>query len=152
MTAARKFIKLPLVTARSTGQRSGTEAHWRPQTRAECVDGQRPCPFVGCRHHLDSDEHDAGHEPRLTIDRLTVSRPSCSLDLAESGRILDLEEIGALTGLWHNAVEDALASGLAKMAKDPALAEMFTDIDGRDNRHPLDSAQQWADDGGDDGR
>lgn len=24
----------------------------RPLTRADCVDGPRPCPWVGCRHHL----------------------------------------------------------------------------------------------------
>src|SRR5690606_3867534 len=26
--------------------------YWKPRTRAECVDGPRPCPFVSCRHHL----------------------------------------------------------------------------------------------------
>src|SRR3984957_9957175 len=24
----------------------------RPQTRADCASGERPCPFVSCKHHL----------------------------------------------------------------------------------------------------
>ncbi|MFH2010317.1 MAG: hypothetical protein ABI333_27210, partial [bacterium] len=29
-----------------------TPSHGRPTTRGECRQGPRPCPFVGCRHHL----------------------------------------------------------------------------------------------------
>src|SRR5262245_9335478 len=24
----------------------------KPKTRADCVNGERPCPFVSCKHHL----------------------------------------------------------------------------------------------------
>src|SRR5262245_43072037 len=24
----------------------------KPRTRADCVGGERPCPFVSCKHHL----------------------------------------------------------------------------------------------------
>jgi len=26
--------------------------YYKPRTRAECVDGPRPCPYVSCQHHL----------------------------------------------------------------------------------------------------
>src|SRR6476659_8340628 len=29
--------------------------YWRPESREECVDGPRPCPFVSCKHHLSID-------------------------------------------------------------------------------------------------
>lgn len=35
--------RLPIITG-------GTDPK-RPQTRGDCVDGPRPCPWVGCRHH-----------------------------------------------------------------------------------------------------
>jgi hypothetical protein len=31
--------------------------YWRPQTRAECSDMERPCPFVSCKYHLYIDVH-----------------------------------------------------------------------------------------------
>lgn len=142
---ARKYAKIPLVTTRAEPLRSVSPPHWRPETRADCATFARPCPYVGCRHHLDSDEHDAGHDPRVTIDRLSEHRPSCSLDVAERGRVADLDEIRVLTGLHHNAAEDALASGLAKMRAVPELAELFADMDGREFVHPLADAQKWAD-------
>ncbi len=143
------YHKIPLVTIRSVTARSVSAPHWRPQTRLDCADiprrgSLRPCPYVGCRHHLDSDEHDAGHEPRVTIDRLNELRPSCSLDVADRGRVADLDEIAALTGLWHTAAEEALASGMAKMRADPMLAELFSEVDERDHVHPLADAQRWA--------
>src|SRR5262245_22446485 len=26
--------------------------YWKPRTRAECKDMDRPCPFVSCKYHL----------------------------------------------------------------------------------------------------
>ena len=26
--------------------------YYKPKTRAECVEGPRPCPYVSCKHHL----------------------------------------------------------------------------------------------------
>lgn len=150
----------PLVSIRNFKMTSvAPPDHWRPQTRGDCASVPRPCPYVGCRHHLDNDEHDAGHDVRITIDRLNEHRPSCSLDVAERVRVhkrddgttyaepavADLEEIKALLGLWHTGVEDALTSGLAKMAADPELREMFRDMIDQDRSHPLEAAQRWAD-------
>lgn len=53
----------------------------RPRTRADCADGPRPCPWVGCRHHLYLEVKPNGS--------IVINRPdlepwelgeSCSLD------------------------------------------------------------------------
>lgn len=63
-------------------------APWRPQSRAECCDVPRPCPYVGCRYNLYLD---VGRNGSLTLnfpDRSPLDMPadaSCSLDIAERG-------------------------------------------------------------------
>lgn len=58
----------------------------RPRTRAECVDGPRPCPFVSCRHHLAFDVMPNGNiqwsNPDVPIEEM---EHSCSLDIADRG-------------------------------------------------------------------
>jgi hypothetical protein len=85
----RRRLKRP--RARTIGRRelpvvqTPTPAHWRPSTRAECPEF-RPCPFVGCRHHLYLEVTATGgiklKFPHLQPWEL---RHSCSLDLAELG-------------------------------------------------------------------
>ncbi len=87
----------------------------RPRTRAECIDGPRPCPWVSCRHHLALDVHEVegtrDRPPTLrlngrsvaglrqgasaavvamfveaTLERLASMRASCALDVADQGR------------------------------------------------------------------
>jgi hypothetical protein len=46
--------KLPLKQRQAAQSRSFWDVEverLRPKTRAECIDGPRPCPWVGCRHH-----------------------------------------------------------------------------------------------------
>lgn len=109
----------PYRTERSSG---GSDAGLRspamattrhlPLTRAECIGGPRPCPFVSCRHHLYLDIHDSGS---TTAGKIVVRHPeglralmtgavegapeSCSLDVADSMAEHSLEEIAALVGL-----------------------------------------------------
>ena len=73
---------------------------WRPQTRADCVNGPRPCPYVACKYnlYLDVDAHDnvitAPGEPWDVQE-------SCSLDLAAKDP-LGYAEIG---GVMHLSPE-----------------------------------------------
>ena len=52
----------------------------RPRCRAECVDGPRPCPWYGCRHHLGLDVTPTG---RIVASK--IGDETCALDLAERG-------------------------------------------------------------------
>lgn len=137
-----------LVTLRKIPLGPPEELQPRPRLRSECKDGPRPCPWLGCRHHLGNDEHDG--IVRVDVSRLSnAALPTCSLDVAEGKiegvpQILDVEQIAGITGLWHTNVEEALASAEEKLRNDPALAEAWMEIVQRQNGHPLAIAQQWA--------
>ena len=64
--------------------------YYKPQTRAECVDGPRPCPYVSCKHHLYLDVRRRGGPARSS---------SNSPDLEglgdEQGRARSTSPIGA---------------------------------------------------------
>jgi hypothetical protein len=65
---------------------SAAVSYWRPNTRADCSQVARPCPYVSCRFNLYLDVLPSGNIklnfPDLDPDELTVS---CALDVAEAG-------------------------------------------------------------------
>jgi hypothetical protein len=71
----------------------------RPTTRGECIGGQRPCPWVSCRHHLLVDVKPNGtlilNHPGKDVDEL---EGSCALDVADRGGA-SLEKVGNLLGV-----------------------------------------------------
>lgn len=72
----------------------------RPKTRAECIDAVRPCPWIGCRHHLymDVNPETGGmkiNHPGRDVDEIPET---CALDVADRGGAT-LEEIGAMLGI-----------------------------------------------------
>ncbi len=73
----------------------------RPKTRGECIDGMRPCPWVGCRHHLYLDVVVIAGKPKIMTGFPTLQpweMPyTCSLDVADEGP-RSLDEIGCLIG------------------------------------------------------
>lgn len=66
----------------------------RPVTRADCVEGLRPCPYVGCRHNLFLEVEPSGsirfNFPGLDFDEIPHT---CALDVAEAAGAT-LEEVG----------------------------------------------------------
>ena len=87
----------------------------RPRTRADCVDGERPYPWVGCRHHLYLDVSPRTGSIKLNFDgepeELTES---CSLDLAARGG-MTLQEVADLFGLTREAVRIIEVASVAKL-------------------------------------
>lgn len=155
-----------LVTIRKSPARSIFPPPTPPKKRSECREGIRPCPWYSCRYHLASDEHTDGtvrvEQIAIAVDGETPDaeetrsehRPTCSLDLSSmrtldgKARVMDIEEIAAATGLWHTNVEEALASGLAKLSASPELADAWAELLGREELgHPLARAQRFADPG-----
>lgn len=57
----------------------------RPKTRADCVDGPRPCPFVSCQHHLYLDVNPTSGAIKVNFPRLDVWEmdETCALDVAD---------------------------------------------------------------------
>ncbi len=61
----------------------------RPAVRGDCVDGPRPCPFVGCRWHLYLEVLERSGAIRLNFPDLEVDEltDSCALDIADRGGV-----------------------------------------------------------------
>lgn len=91
--------------------------HDRPRTRADCWQTERPCPFVGCRHHLYLDVAPNGsilwNFPDLEPDELANT---CALDVAEHGGAT-LENVGELMNITRERIRQ-----VEQIAKDRARA------------------------------
>lgn len=88
----------------------------RPRTRAECVDGPRPCPWVSCKHHLFLEEnagallYNFGNKEPHELD----PENSCALDIADKGGV-SLSDIGALMNVTREAVRQTEVRAIARI-------------------------------------
>jgi hypothetical protein len=94
----------------------------RPKVRSECVGGERPCPFVSCKHHLFLDVSARTGAIKLNFPDLEVwdMSETCALDVADRGGTT-LEEVGAIMNLTRERIRQVEVKGLAKLA---ALRDM----------------------------
>jgi|GEM_PF-2028781 len=83
----------------------------RPKHRSECVDGLRPCPWVGCRYHLAVNVSHAGGLALPFGEDPDDWPESCALDVAERGG-LTLEGVGELSGLTRERIRQVEARAL----------------------------------------
>jgi hypothetical protein len=92
------------------------EEYWRPKTRTECVDMERPCPFVSCKYHLYIDVHPVRGSIKLNFPDVDVweMTETCSLDIADRGGIT-LEEVGEIMNLTRERVRQVETTGLGKL-------------------------------------
>jgi sigma-70-like protein len=88
----------------------------RPQTRAECKEGQRPCPWVSCKHHLYLDVNPETGSIKLNFPDLEVweMKDTCSLDVADRNGIT-LEEVGEIMNLTRERIRQVEVRGLLKL-------------------------------------
>lgn len=88
----------------------------RPRTRGDCAEGLRPCPFVGCKHHLFLDVNLSTGAIKLNFpDRAPDELgASCALDVAELGGTT-LDEVGNLTNLTRERVRQIEARVLVRI-------------------------------------
>lgn len=88
--ALRRLVRLEVVPDRDPA---------RPRTRADCVDGPRPCPWYGCKHHLGIEVNVGvgGGLASLYHREILPGEASCALDVAERGGVT-LDEVGAVMG------------------------------------------------------
>ncbi len=90
--------------------------YWKPRTRAECRDMERPCPFVSCKYHLYIDVHPVRGSIKLNFPDVEVweMTETCALDVADRGGIT-LEEVGEIMNLTRERVRQVETAGLAKL-------------------------------------
>lgn len=117
--------------------------HQRPQCRAHCSQVPRPCPFVGCRHHLYLDVKANGkivlNHPDLEPWELA---DSCALDVAEQAPATEtrgpfevwgtkLSTVGRALGVTKERVRQVEARAMEKLRtaitrmEDRTLAEFL---------------------------
>lgn len=91
-----------------------------PKTRRECIDGPRPCPWVGCRYHLGLDITQGGG---IRVNRDLTNMPdTCALDVADRGP-QTLEAVGKIYKVTRQAIEQCQTEACAKLAKRVAMQE-----------------------------
>lgn len=88
----------------------------RPRVRSECVDGPRPCPFVGCRHHLYLEVNAETGSIKFNFPTQTPweLESSCSLDVADRGEHT-LEQVGEFTNVTRERARQLETRGLINL-------------------------------------
>jgi hypothetical protein len=99
--------------------------YWKPRTRADCVDMERPCPYVSCKYHLYIDVHPVRGSIKVNFPDVDVweMTETCALDVADRGGIT-LEEVGEIMNLTRERVRQVETAGLAKLAAIGDIARM----------------------------
>ena len=112
----------------------------RPLHRSECVDRQRPCPFVSCKYHLFLDVNPITGSIKLNFPDLEVweIKETCALDVAEKGGIT-LEEVGEILNLTRERVRQLEVKGILKIRE-------VHHLDDEDAPQEDDSEQEVAED------
>ena len=95
----------------------------KPKLREDCAQGERPCPFVSCKHHLYLDVSARTGAIKLNFPDLEVweMTETCALDVADRGGAT-LEEVGAIMNLTRERIRQVEVKGLAKLE---ALSDMY---------------------------
>jgi hypothetical protein len=90
--------------------------YWKPKTRSECLDMERPCPFVSCKYHLYIDVHPVRGSIKLNFPDVEIweMNETCALDVADRG-VITLEEVGEIMNLTRERVRQVETAGLAKL-------------------------------------
>ncbi len=90
--------------------------YWKPKSREQCADMERPCPYVSCKYHLFIDVHPVRGAIKLNFPDLEVweMTETCALDVADRGGIT-LEEVGEIMNLTRERVRQVETAGLAKL-------------------------------------
>ena len=90
--------------------------YWRPETRGDCAEMERPCPFVACKYHLYIDVHPVRGSIKVNFPDVEVweMTDTCALDIADRGGIT-LEEVGQIMNLTRERVRQLETQGLAKL-------------------------------------
>jgi hypothetical protein len=91
----------------------------RPATRADCVDGPRPCPWPSCRHHLGVEVNpETGslvlNTPRAIDGDFSAMADTCALDVADRGGVT-LEVVGELFGVTRERVRQVEENALFRL-------------------------------------
>lgn len=129
--AARIGMRRLTVTEKRIAALLYPERTYRPQTRGDCINGVRPCPFVSCRHHLALEVENRGESIRLDRPHEELwdrTAPSCSLDVVdENPDGLTHDEIGEILGVTRQRAEQEVSRAMQSFLKamDASLGQLI---------------------------
>ncbi len=105
----------------------------RPQTRAECCEEARPCPWVACKHHLYLDVNPDTGSIKINFPDLEPWEmgETCALDVADRGGIT-LEEVGEIMNLTRERIRQVEVRGLSRLRASSPSPEEIGAIDLRE--------------------
>lgn len=104
----------------------------RPRTRGECrdsaINGERPCPWVACKHHLYLDINPETGSIKINFPDLEPweLQQTCALDVAERGG-LTLEETGMILNVTRERTRQLEVRALISLKR--AGARLLVDVD-----------------------
>jgi hypothetical protein len=121
-TMSRKEMARDLRRARLLGPDPEEEAaraeleRLRPKSRADCVNGPRPCVFISCKYNLFVDVNPRTGSVKLNFPDKEIweLKDSCALDVADRGGVT-LEEVGDIMNLTRERVRQIETRGLYKL-------------------------------------
>lgn len=99
----------------------------RPKTRADCINGPRPCPWVGCKYHLYLDVNPKTGSIKINFPDIEPweMEVSCVLDVADGGPVT-LDEIGRIMNLTRERIRQLEKEAAVKLQR-TALAMEYRD-------------------------
>ena len=99
--------------------------YWRPSTRGDCLEMERPCPYVACKYHLYIDVHPVRGSIKINFPDVDVWEmdETCALDIADRGGIT-LEEVGVIMNLTRERVRQLETQGLARLGQLEGIAKL----------------------------
>lgn len=94
----------------------------RPKTRSECENGERPCPFAGCRFHLFIDVSPSTGTLKMNFPDLELweLRETCALDVADRDGVT-LDELAEVINLTRERVRQIEWAAIKKLMREPVL-------------------------------
>jgi hypothetical protein len=119
-TMSRKQMAREHRKMRARGEILELVDYWRPKSRSECLEMERPCLYVSCRHHLYLDVNPETGSVKLNFpDKEPWElEETCALDVADRGGIT-LEEVGAIMNLTRERIRQVEVRGLEKLKEVP---------------------------------
>ena len=106
------------------GRAEFPDQHDRPMKRADCLNGVRPCPYVGCKYNLYLDVNPGTGSIKFNFPEIEPGEmiESCALDIATVGKGT-LDEVGRSMNVSRERARQVEEKVLRKLEAKGALNE-----------------------------
>ncbi len=98
----------------------------RPKKRGDCVNGERPCPWVACKHHLYLDVNPDTNSIKIAHPNKEPWEldETCALDIADRGGVT-LEEVGLAINVSRERARQIESKAVERISKAKLWGEWY---------------------------